>query len=312
MEIASLPGVETSHGQGTLNILTGKYDGYEDVNQKFLGERFEAKVPTLYEYLRKAYEIPEHQTLIVNGEDRIDEEFYTFSNHHLFGIDYRSNVLSLFRFKVHLLRRQIETGEWSDEELKKKIKELAEMEALDERAADRGALAPEIQQFWERWGEYYGDTGLVNPRGDRVLTELAIRAIGELRPRLMMVNYSDCDYIHWGFMSHYTRGIQIMDEGLRRIVEAVERDDEYRDNTVFAVVPDCGRDSNRFASVPCQHHFGSRSSHEIFALLFGAGVPKGQVVDRRVDQISVTSTLGELMKCQTTWAEGPVLEEAIA
>ncbi len=312
MEIASLPGVQTSHGQGTLNILTGKYDGYEDVNQKFLGERFEAKVPTLYEYLRKAYEIPEHQTLIVNGEDRIDEEFYTFSNHHLFGVDYRSNVLSLFRFKVHLLRRQIEAGEWSDEELKKKKKNLAEMETLDKRATDRGAQAAEIRQFWERWGEFYGDTGLVNPRGDRVLTELAIRAIRELRPRLMMVNYNDCDYIHWGHMSHYTRGIQIMDEGLQRIVEAVERDDEYRDNTIFAVVPDCGRDTNRFVSVPCQHHFGSRSSHEIFALLFGAGVPEGQVVDRRVDQISVTSTLGALMKCPTTWAEGRVLEEAIA
>ena len=48
------------------------------------------------------------------------------------------------------------------------------------------------------------------------------------------------------------------------------------------------------------------------ALLFGAGVPAGQVVDRRVDQISVTSTLGELMKCPTTLAEGRVLEEAIA
>ena len=31
MEIAEEDGVETGHGQGTLNILTGKYDKYKDV-----------------------------------------------------------------------------------------------------------------------------------------------------------------------------------------------------------------------------------------------------------------------------------------
>ena len=312
MEIASMEGVETSHGQGTLNILTGKYDGYEDVDQKFLGERFEAKVPTLYEYLRKAYAIPEHQTLIVNGEDRIDEEFYTFSNHHLFGVEYRSNVLSLFRFKVHLLRGQIENGTWPEAELEKKRRELAEMESLDRRVTESGAQAPELRAFWESWQRYYRATGLVNPRGDRVLTELAIRAIRQLRPRLMMINYNDCDYIHWGHMSHYTRGIQIMDEGLQRIVEVVEGDEAYRDNTVFVIVPDCGRDTNRFVAVPCQHHFGSRSSHEVFALFLGPGVPRNQVVDRRVDQISVAATIGKLMKTPTDWSEGPALSEAIA
>ena len=88
-EIASLEGVETSHGQGTLSLLTGKYDRDQDVEGRFLGARFESKVPTLFEYLRKEYSIPEHQTLIINGEDRIDEEFYSFSNHHLFGVHYR-------------------------------------------------------------------------------------------------------------------------------------------------------------------------------------------------------------------------------
>ncbi|MGI9455697.1 MAG: hypothetical protein ACR2NU_04000, partial [Aeoliella sp.] len=85
---------ETGHGQGTLNLLTGRYDEYRDVNEEFLGERFEAQVPTLFEYLRQAFSVPEHQTLIVNGEDRTQEEFYTFSNHHLFGARFRSNVLS--------------------------------------------------------------------------------------------------------------------------------------------------------------------------------------------------------------------------
>src|SRR5262249_46568255 len=72
-------GVDTSHGQGTLYIITGKYEKYKDITNKFLSERFESKVPTLFEYLRKRHVVPDYQTLIVNGEDRSNEEFYTFS-----------------------------------------------------------------------------------------------------------------------------------------------------------------------------------------------------------------------------------------
>ena len=125
MEIAALEDIKTSHGKGTLNILTGKYDRYRDIEDRFLGSRFEAKVPTLFEYLRGAYDIPSHQALIVNGEDRTDEEFYSFSNHHLFGVNFRSNVLSLYRFKMYLLRRQLEAGEIADKEIRKRRRDVA-------------------------------------------------------------------------------------------------------------------------------------------------------------------------------------------
>lgn len=312
MEISSLEGIETSHGQGTLYILTGKYEKFKDVGGKFLGQRFEAQVPTVFEYLRKIYDVPEHQTLIINGEDRTDEEFYSFSNHHLFGAHFRSNVLSLYRFKSHLLRRQVESGKWGGKELEKKRQDLAKLEALDYRTQGQDAQGRAVTEFWERWRQYYGESGLVNPRGDRLLTELTIRALKELRPKMIMVNYNDPDYVHWGYMSHYTRGISVMDEGLRQIVATVEADAEYRDNTVFVVVPDCGRDTNPFADVPCQHHFGSRSSHEIFALMFGPGIQKGAVYDKPVDQVSVAATIGKLTGAAAEFAEGPILSEAFA
>src|SRR5881396_3188033 len=74
--------------------------------------RFESKVPTIFEYLRKSHNVPEYQTLIVNGEDRSNEEFYTFSNNHLYGINFRCNTLSLYRYKTYLLRRSIQAGTW--------------------------------------------------------------------------------------------------------------------------------------------------------------------------------------------------------
>lgn len=313
MEISQLDGVETSHGQGTLFILTGKYEHYKDVRGRALGQRFEAPVPTLFEYLRRSYGIAEHQALIINGEDRTDEEFYSFSNHHLFGVDYRSSVLSLYRFKVYLLREQIRSGGMGDAQLLKARRELAELEAIDHRlAGERPGQSPEIDEFWSRWRHLYRDSGLVNPRGDRLLTELAVRALHQLRPRLLMVNYNDPDYVHWGNPSHYTRGIAVIDRGLQRLVDVVEADAAYRDNTVFVVVPDCGRDDNRAMRVPYQHHFNSRISHEIFALFFGAGIARNQVVDRAVDQVSVAATVGRLMSCATPHAEGDVLEEVLA
>jgi hypothetical protein len=312
MEISSLEGIETSHGQGTLYIITGKYEKYKDVSGKFLGARFEAPVPTVFEYLRKSFNVPEHQTLIINGEDRTDEEFYSFSNHHLFGAHFRSNVLSLYRFKTYLLRRQIESGKWSEKELAKKKQELAKLESLDYRTKGQDKQGEEITQFWERWRQYYGETGFVNPRGDSLLTELALRSLKELRPKLMMVNWNDPDYVHWGYMSHYTRGISVMDQGLQRITAAVEADEHYRDNTVFVIVPDCGRDTNPYASVPCQHHFGSKSSHEIFALLIGPGIQRGVVVDKKVDQISLAATIGKITGAGAEYAEGPILEQAFA
>lgn len=311
MEIASMEGLDPSHGQGTLNILTGAYDRYQDVSGQFLGERFEPKVPTVFEYLRKSFDIPEHQTLIVNGEDRPGEEFYTFSNHHLFGVDYRSNVLSLYRFKAHLIRRQLEEGRWRDGERAAKELELETMESLDRRAPGRGAPSAPIQGFWDRWRDYYGDSGLKHPRGDGLLTELAVEAMRQLRPRLMMVNYQDCDYVHWGNVNHYTRGIQIMDEGLRRIVEFADRNEHYSGRTVFIVVPDCGRDANRLRAVPCQHHF-TRTSREIFALAFGAGIARGVEFDGTAQQIDVAPTIAALMGFRAVHAQGRVLEEVFA
>src|SRR6267154_5709397 len=113
-------------------------------------------------------------------------------------------------------------------------------------------------------------------------------------------------------MTHYTRAISVIDDGLKQIVAAVEADPEYRENTIFVVVPDCGRDSNPLADVPCQHHFNSRSAHEIFALIVGPGVARGVVVDKRTDQISIAGTIGRLMGFESAHAESRVLEEAFA
>lgn len=313
VEIEGKKGVETSHGQGTLFILTGKYDKYEDITHKPFSDRFEAQVPTIFEYFRRAYDVPEYQTLIINGEDRINEEFYTFSNHHLYGVRYRSTVLSLYRFKTYLLREDLKVPNLSDEERQLKEHQLKEMEDVDYRVEDRNVTSPQLDRFWASWREYYGRTGLVNPRGDGLLTVLALQALKQLRPRLLMINYQDTDYVHWGNPSFYTRAISHIDDGIRQIYHAVQADEEYRDNTIFLVVPDCGRDNNRCMAVPFQHHFNSRSAHQIFVVAAGPGIVHAtKPVDKPKQQISVAATIGRLMKFPTDHVEADCLEEMLS
>ncbi|MEX0741199.1 MAG: hypothetical protein WD079_00280, partial [Phycisphaeraceae bacterium] len=155
--------VATSHGEGTLNILTGGYDQYQGISHRhpdqydfrLLDGRFEARRPTLFEYFRKTYNVPEHQALLINGEDRTDEEFYSFSNHHLFGVDYRCQVLSLYRYKCYVLRQQIAAGAFEGERLRRKQQELAELERLDYRRAEVGGQHTRIDAFWADWRRHF-------------------------------------------------------------------------------------------------------------------------------------------------------------
>lgn len=310
MRIASQEGVVTSHAQGTLYLLTGRYDTYSDIEGKFLSERFEPKAPTLFEYLRKRYDIPSHQALTVNGEDRVNEDYLSFSNTHSYGVEFRSSVLSLHWFKIFVLRKQIESGLLDGEALLKLQQNLSKLEARNYRGEAIADQVTELQDFWTRWRLHYGDSGFKNPRGDRLLTELAVRALRELRPKLLMVNYQDPDYVHWGNLSHYTRAISVIDQGIKHLVETVDADPVYRNNTVFVIVPDCGRDNNPLMQISCQHHFNSKSAHEIWAMVYGPGIAQGNIVDTPVQQVDVAATIGKIMGFSPQEAEGEVLADA--
>ena len=310
LSIAELAGVDTSHAEGTLNLLTGRYKSYSKVGERGLAPLLEPTQPTLFEYLRKSFDIPSHQALLVNGEDRPQEEYLTYGGHGHYGVAYRSEVLGLFRYKLHRCARILEEGKGTEAELAKVRKEYAQLQTRDYRGPAE-KQSPAMARFWDLWRANYGDDPFRFPRGDRLLTQLAVWALKELKPRLMMINYQDPDYVHWGNASHYTRAISVIDQGLQQLTTAVEADPDYCDRTVFVIVPDCGRDANPLMAVPFQHHFNSRSAHEIFALIWGPGIAKGRVLDKPVDQTSLAATVGAIMGFKPD-AEGRALSEILA
>jgi len=305
LRIDKLDGVNTSHAEGTLNLLTGRYLAYRNLSDA-PSDRLEPTEPTLFEYLRRAFDIPSHQVLLVNGEDRPQEEFFTFGAGDHFGVEYRSEMLSLHRYKLYRTGMQLAEGVLPEDQL---LEVQAERDALLAKDARGSApeASPEVEAFWARWRLSYGDSGLKNPRGDRLLTELSVRAMAELQPRFLMVNYQDPDYVHWGNPSHYTRAIAIIDEGLQRLVAAADADPFYRDNTIFVITPDCGRDANPLAEVPFQHHFNSRTAHEVWAVIFGPGIARGRV-DKPVDQSAIAPTIAAAMGFTPSRAEGTAVD----
>lgn len=310
VSIAEMKGVDTSHAEGTLNLLTGRYASYTKVGARGLAPLLEPQHPTLFEHLRRAFGIATHEALLVNGEDRPQEEYLTHGGHGHYGVAYRSEVIGLYRFKLYALNRMIAERGRPEHELQEAHKELAKLKSFDYRGT-AALSSPVLDRFWARWREYYGDRGLKSPRGDRLLTELALWSLRELRPKLMMINYQDTDYVHWGNASHYTRAIGVIDQGLAQLVAALDADPHYRERTVLVIVPDCGRDANPLMSVPFQHHFNSRSAHEIFALICGPGIVRGRVLDKPVDQTSIAATVGALMGFKVDAAEGRVLSEVM-
>lgn len=311
VRIADIKGMETSHAEGTINILTGRYAAWRDAGSRFLAERIEPTSPTLFEYLRKAYDVAAHEALLVNGEDRPQEEFFSFARHKSFGGDFRAEVLSLYRYKRWLYDRLLVEGTASEEQLKK-IRAALEKFRKHELPGREPVANRRLDEFWSNWRRDYRDSGLINPRGDRLLTELALRAMSELRPRLLMINYQDPDYVHWGTPSHYTRAIAVIDQGLQQLVRAADTSEFYAGRTVFLVVPDCGRDSNSLMQVPFQHHFSTRSAHEIWALAFGPGIAKGKVLDKVKDQSQIAATVGAIMGFQASHAEARAISEIFA
>ena len=308
MQIAQLDGVATSHAEGTINILTGRYLAYEDRGSTFFEDRLEPTRPTLFEYLQRAFAVAPHEALLINGEDRPQEEFLvgTVPGHP--GLNLRSEMLSLHRFKLHKFGRILSEGKLGEDELAAARQELDELLAKTPEEA-RAGQSPAIERFWDSWRADYGDSGFVNPRGDRLLAELAVRAMRQLQPRLMMVNFQDTDYVHWGNASHYTRAIAIIDQSIERIVEVADADPFYSGRTVFVVVPDCGRDANGLMDVPFQHHFNSRSSHDIWALVAGPGIVKGRTLDKPMDQSAVAATIAALMGFRAAEAETGAMAE---
>lgn len=330
----------TGHAHGSLYLFSGRYHEYPQ--GLFTEKRFVPVAPTLHELARKHLDLAEHEAIVIHNEQE-DSEFLWASRDPGYGAAFRPGLLSIYRLRGKILaadveetRAQVEAGNVGEDELRKVERSLREHRAKCYREPGEGYLddGPEIEAWCRRFLQHYEPPGQrtredlaprgywqslyslydrLLPQGDEGWTLMALRALEELRPRVLSVIYRDVDYVHWGLPYLYRKGIQAMDKGLWEIARYLDSDPYYRGTTYLVVVPEAGRDTSPFKRLPFQHHSPEDpGAHEVFVYVRGPGVARGRRIDREVDLVDVLPTLGKLLGFPTPQAEGKLLEDLLA
>lgn len=288
-----------THSLGTINLTTGSY--FPGGTPEF-AEEVIPHVPTIFEVARKQLNLGMTEALVINNY--IFGELVGWSRHPDFGATFQPGLMSFYeREKV-----------WIDNKMRGST--------LTPRSRDQLELAREwllkkhyrndlesdqvIQRYFSEHCREFGQT---YARGDELVFDFACDALDLWHPRLLMVNFHDTDYVHWGIPYFYTEGIRRMDAYVWQLHRKLQLDAVYRDNTYLFIAPDCGRSTNPRRFMPYQHHWaGEPGSHELFILCVGPGVAPGRRIRALRQQIDLAPSVGSVLGVRSPFWDGTALD----
>jgi arylsulfatase A-like enzyme len=142
---------------------------------------------------------------------------------------------------------------------------------------------------------------------------LARQLMRELAPSLLWITLHDIDVAHSGAYSLYIEGIRRSDRLCAEIWKAIQEEPEYAGKTTMFILPDFGRDSDGDSGGNgFQHHrTGDPLSRTTWMMVMGPGVRQGVTVDRPVESIDLTPTIGSLLRFPVQFASGKPLPEVV-
>lgn len=193
-----------------------------------------------------------------------------------------------------LMRRAAATGSHRAE--LEASEEAARLCRATSRIATGGLRSPQARQFvhseFERWQHEEGSTS-----HDLFLTERAISCMQRFAPDVMMVAFGEIDCAHYGSWSRYVEAIRRTDELTWQLWRAAQALPEYRDRTLFVILPDHGRELDRPGHWGFIHHSDFYTGQgvdegclRVWMLLVGPGVRPGQRIDRPVPTMAAAAT----------------------
>jgi hypothetical protein len=169
------------------------------------------------------------------------------------------------------------------------------------------------------YGEKYAPSFVIaigenNIEDDKKVLAKVLEVMDSDKPRLMFINFGVTDHTaHSNKWELYTEAIQNCDQLVGQLWQKVQATPGYKDATTLVFTTDHGRHSDKpdqlkggFAS----HGDSCPGCQHIFLLILGPDSKRGAVVDRRVLQVDIAPTVGELLGFQTPLAEGSVLTDA--
>jgi hypothetical protein len=106
-------------------------------------------------------------------------------------------------------------------------------------------------------------------------------------------------------LNTYYESIILMDAIVYDLWDRIQREEVYKDKTVFLVLSSHGRHTNDF------HGFGDncRGCRQLFMVAIGPGIKKGFVSKRERTLIDICRTAGALFDVPTPYAKGSIMKE---
>jgi hypothetical protein len=176
-----------------------------------------------------------------------------------------------------------------------------------------------VENNWSlhpEYGEDFGANLIKYPDGykyetDSLTTDKALEIMEADHPSLLFVNLQDVDTAgHSGIYELYLAAIRKADRAVQRFWNRIQEDPFYSGKTTLMVTTDHGRHSPGYGGF--QNHGGMcHGCKHVMFLAVGPDTPADQEISRRVYQIDIAPTIGELMGFSTPYSRGQVLEEAI-
>jgi hypothetical protein len=285
------------HYVATASLATGVYETFNNF------AAVAPQNPTLFEYFRKDLHRPAMDAWVVapsNGFQRIGE-----SSNRNFGPGYGAGViLPKYLLKaaapahsmddaLHLLRDNYEEPYYTPD-LKSNEAQLKQLE---------DTLKLSVGDFTQH--------ALTLSSADELSVYIARRLMLNAAPSLLWITLHDMDIAHSGAYSLYVEGIQRTDRLCVEIWNALQANPEYAGNTTMFILPDFGRDSDQDpGGNGFQHHrTGDPLSRTTWLMALGQGVRQGAFIERPIDSLDLTPTIGRLLGFATPLVKGTPLPE---
>jgi hypothetical protein len=106
-------------------------------------------------------------------------------------------------------------------------------------------------------------------------------------------------------LNTYYESIILMDAIIYDLWDQVQREEVYKDNTVFLILSSHGRHTNDF------HGFGDdcQGCQHLFMLAMGPGIKKGFISQKKRTLIDLCRTVGTIFDVPTPYAKGSAMKE---
>jgi hypothetical protein len=286
------------HYVATASLATG---AYETINNF---ASLPPQNPTVFEYFRKGLKRPASDAWVIapsNGFNRIGE-----SDHRSYGSGLGAAVILPKRLLSAAL-----TG--SDADYKHLLSDNYESPLYSPEVGNSDIHIQQLEQVLRLSASDFTAHAKSLSSPDELSVYIARQLMRELAPSLLWITLHDIDVAHSGAYSLYIEGIRRSDRLCAEIWKAIQTDPEYAGKTTMFILPDFGRDADGDAGGNgFQHHrTGDPLSRTTWMMAMGPGVRQGATVDRPVESIDLTPTLGSLLRFPVQFAQGKPLQEIV-